>query len=135
MAGDLRAGSCDLAAEAVDGLVTTPAGLRRKDPADMAKTSTIAKEKKKVALAERHLKKRAELKAKIIDQNLSDDERQAAMFALTKLPRNGSRARVKRRCQATGASHAVYRKFQLNRISFRNMALQGLLPGVTKASW
>ena len=49
--------------------------------------------------------------------------------------RNGSRSRVKRRCQATGASHAVYRKFQLNRISFRNMALQGLLPGVTKASW
>jgi small subunit ribosomal protein S14 len=101
----------------------------------MAKTSTIAKEKKKVALSERHLKKRAELKAKIIDQNLSDDERQAAMFALTKMPRNGSRARVKRRCQATGASHAVYRKFQLNRITFRNMALQGLLPGVTKASW
>ena len=57
------------------------------------------------------------------------------MFALTKMPRDSARVRVMRRCQATGAPHAVYRKFQLNRISFRNMALQGLLPGVTKASW
>jgi len=101
----------------------------------MAKTSSIAKEKKKIALAERNLKKRADLKAKIINGGLSDDERREAMFALTKMPRNSSRSRVTRRCQATGASHAVYRKFKLNRISFRNMALQGLLPGVTKASW
>ena len=101
----------------------------------MAKTSMVNREIKRAKTAEKFAAKRAELKAKIIDQNLSDDERQAAMFALTKLPRNGSRSRVKRRCQATGASHAVYRKFQLNRISFRNMALQGLLPGVTKASW
>jgi small subunit ribosomal protein S14 len=101
----------------------------------MAKTSSIAKEKKKIALAERNLKKRAELKAKIIDPNLDGDARREAMFALTKMPRNAARTRVTRRCQATGASHAVYRKFQLNRISFRNMALQGLLPGVTKASW
>jgi small subunit ribosomal protein S14 len=51
------------------------------------------------------------------------------------MPRDSARVRVTRRCQATGATHAVYRKFRLNRISFRNMALQGLLPGVTKASW
>ncbi len=101
----------------------------------MAKTSSIAKEKKKITLAERNVKKRAELKKKIIDENLDIDERRDAMFALQKLARNTSRARVTRRCQATGATHAVYRKFQLNRISFRNMALQGLLPGVTKASW
>jgi len=101
----------------------------------MAKTSTIAKEKKKIALSTRALKKRADLKAKIIDNNASDEDRQAAMFALAKMPRDTARVRVTRRCQATGASHAVYRKFQLNRISFRNMALQGLLPGVTKASW
>ena len=101
----------------------------------MAKTSTIAKEKKKVALSTRSLKKRADLKAKIIDDTLSEDERRDAMFALQKMPRDSARVRVTRRCQATGASHAVYRKFQLNRISFRNMALQGLLPGVTKSSW
>jgi small subunit ribosomal protein S14 len=101
----------------------------------MAKTSTQAKEQKKIALSNRHLKKRAELKAKVINENLSDDERRDAMFALAKMPRDSSRVRVTRRCQATGASHAVYRKFKLNRITFRNMALAGLLPGVTKASW
>ena len=101
----------------------------------MAKTSTIAKEKKRITLSNRHLKKRAELKAKIIDESLSLEERRDAMFALTKMPRDSARVRVMRRCQATGAPHAVYRKFQLNRITFRNMALQGLLPGVTKASW
>jgi small subunit ribosomal protein S14 len=101
----------------------------------MARTSTIAKEKKREAMSKRHGKKRGELKLKIIDPKLSFEERQAAMFALTKMPRDGSRSRVKRRCQATGASHAVYRKFKLNRISFRKMALEGMLPGVTKASW
>ncbi len=101
----------------------------------MAKTSTQAKERKRIELSNRHAKKRTELKAKIIDPNLSEDERRDAMFALTKMKRDTSRTRVMRRCQATGAPHAVYRKFQLNRITFRNMALQGLLPGVTKASW
>lgn len=101
----------------------------------MAKTSTQAKENKRIKLSNKFLKKRAELKAKIIDPNLTEEERREAVFALTKLPRDSSRVRVTRRCQATGAPHAVYRKFKLNRITFRNMALQGLLPGVTKASW
>jgi len=101
----------------------------------MAKTSTQAKENKRIKMSNQHLKKRAELKARVIDSNLSYDERRDAMFALAKMPRNSSRVRVTRRCQATGAPHAVYRKFKLNRITFRNMALAGLLPGVTKASW
>ena len=57
------------------------------------------------------------------------------MFALTKMPRNGSPSRHRRRCTATGAPRGNYRKFGLNRITFRKMALAGLLPGVTKASW
>ena len=101
----------------------------------MAKTSTVAKEKRKTTLAKRHKAKRTALKAKIIDPNLSDEEKQAAMFALTKMPRNGSPSRGRRRCQATGAPRGNYRKFGLNRRTFRKMALQGLLPGVTKASW
>lgn len=101
----------------------------------MAKTSTIAKEKRKSELAKRHKVKRAELKAKIIDPSLSDEEKQTAIFALAKMPRNGSPARGRRRCRATGAPRGNYRKFGLNRITFRNMALAGLLPGVTKASW
>jgi small subunit ribosomal protein S14 len=101
----------------------------------MARTSTIAKEKKREAMSKRHHEKRKALKAKIIDEKLPFEERQNAMFALTKMPRDGARTRVKRRCQATGAAHAVYRKFKLNRISFRKYALEGMLPGVTKASW
>ena len=101
----------------------------------MAKTSTMAKEKRKASMAKRHKEKRTALKAKIIDPNLSEEEKQEAMFALTKMPRNGSPARHRRRCTATGAPRGNYRKFGLNRITFRKMALAGLLPGVTKASW
>jgi small subunit ribosomal protein S14 len=101
----------------------------------MAKTSTVAKELKKKQLSARHKAKRAELKAKIIDPNLSEEEKREAMFALTKMPRNGSAARIRRRCEATGAPRGNYRKFGLNRRTFRSMALAGLLPGVTKASW
>ncbi len=101
----------------------------------MAKTSTMAKETKKIRMSNAALKKRTELKAKIIDPAISEEERRDLVFALAKMPRNTSRVRVTRRCQATGAPHAVYRKFKMNRITFRNMALAGLLPGVTKASW
>ena len=101
----------------------------------MAKKSTIAKADKRLKLAVRHKATRDALKAKIIDPNASDEERREAMFKLQKMPRDSSYARTKRRCAVTGASRAVYRKFKLNRITFRNMALAGLLPGVTKASW
>jgi len=101
----------------------------------MAKQSVIQRQLKRERLVAKHAAKRAELKKVLADPKVTEEAFYAAQSKLTKLPRNGSRSRVKRRCQATGASHAVYRKFQLNRISFRNMALQGLLPGVTKASW
>lgn len=101
----------------------------------MAKTSTVAKELHRDQASRRSAGKRAELKAKIINPDTSDEDRRAAMFALTKMKRDTARVRHQRRCQVTGAPHAVYRKFKLNRITFRNMALAGLLPGVTKASW
>jgi small subunit ribosomal protein S14 len=101
----------------------------------MAKTSTIAKELRRTEKAKRSFEKRQTLKAKIIDPNASEEERRDAIFALNKMKRDSSRVRGQRRCQATGAPRAVYRKFKLHRITFRNMALAGLLPGVTKASW
>jgi small subunit ribosomal protein S14 len=101
----------------------------------MAKTSTIAKAARRDDRSKRALEKRKALKAKIIDPNTSDDDRRAAMFTLNKMKKDTIRIRHQRRCQATGAPRAVYRKFKLHRITFRNMALQGLLPGVTKASW
>ena len=101
----------------------------------MATTAWIAKAGRKADMVKRHQAKREALKAKIIDPSLNEDEKRDAVFALNKMPKNGSPVRVRRRCGATGHPRANYRKFNLNRIRFRKMALEGLLPGVTKASW
>ncbi len=78
---------------------------------------------------------RAELRKKAVDMKLSDEERDAARMKLHSLPRNGAKERVRNRCQLTGRSRGVYRKFMISRIVFREMAHKGLLPGVTKSSW
>lgn len=101
----------------------------------MAKKSQLARERRRMDLSTRGAEKRKALKKTIIDPDISEEDRRKAMFALQKMPRDAARVRYTRRCQATGVSRAVYRKFRLNRIAFREMALEGLLPGVTKASW
>ncbi len=101
----------------------------------MAKKCQLAREAKREKLCDQYAERRAALKATIVDPKASDDDRWEAMFKLSKQPRDASKIRDRRRCQATGVSRAVYRKFKLNRISFRKMALEGQLPGVTKASW
>ena len=101
----------------------------------MTTTAFWARDKRREKLVKRNAPKRAELKAKIINDNLSDEERRDAMFKLQKMPRDSAKVRIQKRCGATGHPRAVYRKFRLNRIMFRQMALAGLLPGVTKASW
>ena len=78
---------------------------------------------------------RKELRKKVIDFSLGEEEREAAQKKLHSLPRNGSRTRIRNRCMATGRSRGIYRKFMLSRICFRELAHQGLIPGVTKASW
>ena len=101
----------------------------------MAKECQLARERKREKLVKLNAERRSALKKAQIDVNLSEEDRLAARIKLNELPRDSSRTRLTRRCQATGCSKAVYRKFQLNRIAFRSMALAGLLPGVTKASW
>ena len=101
----------------------------------MAKKSTIARERKRERLVAQHRARRNELRKAMINPKLTEDERQEIRFQLAKLPRDSSPSRLSRRCQMTGVSRAVYRKFRVNRISFRKMALEGLLPGVTKSSW
>tara|TARA_B100000524_G_scaffold346080_1_gene245695 strand:- start:403 stop:708 length:306 start_codon:yes stop_codon:yes gene_type:complete len=101
----------------------------------MAKKSWIARNKKRTEMAERQAPVRTELRKLAIDPKLSEDERQAARTRLSKLPRNGAKCRIISRCSRTGRSHAVYRKFGLSRIAFRELALKGYLPGITKASW
>ena len=89
----------------------------------MAKKSIIARDKKRLRLIAKFAAKRAELKS------LGDYE------GLAKLPRNSSPTRWKNRCVETGRPHAYMRQFGLSRISFREHASKGEIPGVTKASW
>lgn len=101
----------------------------------MAKTSSIHRQLKREKLVRRFAAKRQELKRKSSDTSVSAEERQAARAALAKLPRNSSPVRLKSRCIVTGRSRAVYKKFGLSRIAFRELAHAGQLPGVHKASW
>lgn len=89
----------------------------------MAKKSIIHRDKKRIKMIEKYAAKRAELKA------MGDTE------GLHLLPRNSSPTRRKNRCSETGRPHAYMRTFGLSRISFREHASKGEIPGVTKASW
>lgn len=101
----------------------------------MAKLSTVLRNKKRIRMAAHFEPIRKELRKKAINPRISEEERDAARTKLQSLPRNGSRTRIRNRCQATGRSRGIYRKFMLSRIVFREMAHQGLIPGMTKASW
>ena len=89
----------------------------------MAKKSLIARDKKR----ERLVKKYAELRKKLKEEGRYDE--------LDKLPRNASPVRLHNRCRLTGRPKGYMRKFGLCRVKFREMALEGKIPGVTKASW
>jgi small subunit ribosomal protein S14 len=89
----------------------------------MARKSNIARDLKRHKMHAKFAAKRAELKA------LGDQE------GLAKLPRNSSPTRLKNRCVETGRPHAYMRTFGLSRLSFREHASKGEIPGVTKASW
>lgn len=101
----------------------------------MAKVSMIEREKKRERAVSKYSKKRIELKAIIVDQNASDEERWDAQIALQKLPRDASPVRLRRRCKMTGRPHGVYRKFGLSRNKLREAAMRGDVPGLVKSSW
>jgi small subunit ribosomal protein S14 len=101
----------------------------------MAKTSKIVRNEQRRALITKHAEKRQALRTVVKSATASDDEKQEAYKALRALPRDSSPTRYKNRCAMTGRPRAYLRQFGLSRITFREMALQGLIPGVTKASW
>jgi small subunit ribosomal protein S14 len=101
----------------------------------MATKSSIAKQKRRTRLVKTKWDKRQLLKQTILDMNKSEEERLAAVDALNKMPKNSSRVRLRNRCQFTGRCRGTLRKFKLSRLCFREMASQGLIPGVFKASW
>ena len=89
----------------------------------MAKTCWLEREKRKSATVAKFAALRAELKKK------------GDYLALQQLPRNASPVRLSRRCQATGRKRAFIGRFKLSRIAFRELASNGMIPGVTKSSW
>jgi small subunit ribosomal protein S14 len=89
----------------------------------MAKTSSKARQKKRERLVAKYAALRKELKAK------------GDFDGLQKLPRNSSPTRLHNRCNVSGRPRAYMRKFGMSRIAFRELALEGKIPGVTKASW
>ena len=89
----------------------------------MEKTSWIERNNKKAATVKKYAALRAELKAK------------KDYIGLSKLPRNASPTRVVNRCSMSGRRHGYLRKFACSRLTFREAALNGLIPGITKASW
>ncbi len=101
----------------------------------MAKKSMIEREDKRTRTVAKFAAKRAELKALVINTNISDEERWEAQVQLQKLPRDASPVRQQRRCRITGRPHAVYRKFGLCRNKLREAAMRGDVPGLVKASW
>ena len=101
----------------------------------MAKTSKIVKNEQRKEIVARYAEKRAALRAVIDSVTTSDAEKQEAYAKLRKLPRDSSKTRIRNRCSMTGRPRAYLRQFGLSRITFREMALQGLIPGVKKASW
>jgi len=101
----------------------------------MAKVSAIAKNNRRKKMAAKGEAKRAELRAKLLDENLTMEEFMALQKKLQRMPRDTSRIRVRNRCEVTGRPRGYYRDFQLSRIQLRQLAHQGLIPGVTKSSW
>ncbi len=101
----------------------------------MARKASIEKNNYKKAKSTKFWKYRKELRDKAVDLKASDEERTEARQKLQSLPRDTSPNRVTTRCQLSGRPRGNYRKFGLSRIAFRQLALDGKLPGVTKASW
>jgi small subunit ribosomal protein S14 len=101
----------------------------------MPKTSAIERNKKRINLTAKFQAKRAELKAIITNPTTGDEEFFAAQKKLQKLPRNSSKVRIRNRCSLSGRPRAYIGRFGLSRIQFRELALAGKIPGVTKSSW
>ena len=101
----------------------------------MPKTSAIERNNKRKRLVEKFKSKRAELKAILANPKTADVDFFAAQKKMAKLPRNSSRVRIRNRCSLSGRPRGYIGRFGVSRITFRELALAGKIPGVTKSSW
>lgn len=101
----------------------------------MAKTSSIEKNNRRRRMTAAQAPKRARLKALAKDKKKTPEERFAAQIKLAAMPRNGSKVRIRNRCEITGRPRGNYRKLRMCRNQLRELASQGRIPGMTKSSW
>lgn len=101
----------------------------------MAKKSMIMREKRRTKLVAKYAARRAVLKAIIVSDKTSDEERLEAVATLAAMPRDASPTRQRNRCAITGRSRGYYRKFGLGRNKLRESTMNGEIPGLRKASW
>lgn len=101
----------------------------------MASKGDIEREKRIRKTIAKYKDIREELKSKVRNVSLKPQERVKAMLDLNKLPRDGSYIRARNRCSVDGRSRSYMRNFGLGRHRFRELASEGLIPGVKKASW
>lgn len=101
----------------------------------MANKASIQRNLKRIRLAEKYAAQRAELKATLANDETTDEEFFEAQRKLSKLPRNSAPTRIRNRCLITGRPRAYMRRFRLSRLTFRELALSGKIPGVTKSSF
>lgn len=101
----------------------------------MAKKSKVVRENHLMKKVEKYYMLRKELRSLIKNPKTPEDEKMKAIEKLQKLPRSSNSIRLTNRCTVSGRPKGYMRKFGLSRITFRELALKGELPGVTKASW
>lgn len=101
----------------------------------MAKAAMVQRQVKREALVKKYAAKRAALKEIVNNRDLTVEERFKATLKLAQLPRNSSATRLHNRCQITGRPKSYYRKLKMSRIALRQLASDGLIPGMVKSSW
>lgn len=101
----------------------------------MAKLSQVLRDQRRKKLIAKYAEKRAALRKRLNDANVSIEEKLQIQEQFAKLPRNSCPTRLNRRCEVSGRSRSYYRKFGISRIALRDLALSGQLPGVRKSSW
>lgn len=101
----------------------------------MARKAMIERNKLRRSLVQKYADERAELKRIMASLDHTDEKFYIAQRKLAKLPRNSSRVRLRNRCCITGRPRAYIRKYRLSRITFRELASTGKIPGIIKSSW
>jgi small subunit ribosomal protein S14 len=101
----------------------------------MARKGKVQRNARRQELVEKFAARRAELRAILKSRTATMEQKHEAMIALQRLPKDSAPTRVRNRCSMTGRPRGYLRKFGLSRITFREKALSGEIPGVRKASW